>query len=366
GTITNGTLEKNINLSIAKKIQALSKDYNVNVIMTRERDELPGNVSDINWSLKYRAALARKENADLFISIHTGGGTDENAQSGFEIYVPENENKVYKGSVNLASCITGYIKPDYTIASDLKQRPQGILVLTHASVPAILIECGNPNNKSDIDFIQNDKNQEKIARDILEGIRKYSSQNLSIHMPRLNTVDTIPTVDTITNETMNKIDNSKISMVKVDKEAGLITINSKDGKTYVIKITPEMKRSWDSAHAAQMNHPDTSNPNNEVFKKVEVEAEYPGGQQGWYDYLQKNLKYPDAAVKKEIQGQVIIEFIVKKNGDVTNIRVIRGPEELRQSSVDVLKESGKWIPAKQNGLVVESYKWQPINYKLEK
>jgi protein TonB len=61
-----------------------------------------------------------------------------------------------------------------------------------------------------------------------------------------------------------------------------------------------------------------------------------------------------------------MEFIVKKNGDITNIRAVSGPEELKQSSIDVIKGSGKWIPAKQNGLVVESYKWQPINYKLEK
>ena len=45
----------------------------------------------------------------------------------------------------------------------------------------------------------------------------------------------------------------------------------------------------------------------------------------------------------------MMEFIVKKNGDVMNIRVVSGPEELRQSSIDVIKASGKWIPAKQNG-----------------
>ncbi len=68
---------------------------------------------------------------------------------------------------------------------------------------------------------------------------------------------------------------------------------------------------------------------------------------------------------KEIQGQVMMEFIVKKNGDLTNIRAVSGPEELKRSSIDAIKASGKWIPAKQKGSVVASYKRQPINYKLE-
>jgi TonB family protein len=368
GVTFNGIPEKNINLSIAKKIQELSKEYNVDVILSREKDELSGTGEDIRWSLKYRAALPRKENADLFISIHTNGTSQnvlQNKYSGFQIYVPDNSSKVFGGSIKLASVIADYIKPDYAIDKELKQRKGPILVLNNATVPAILIECGYMDNESDLKYLQDEKNQEKIARDILEGIRKYSTQNITYRMPLMNATDTIPTVDTITNANLNKIDIPNISLLNVDKEAGLITVNTKDGKTYIIKITPEMKRSWDSAHAAQMNHPDTSNPNNEIFTKVEVEAEYPGGYQAWYDYLIKNLKYPETALKKEIQGQVMMEFIVKKNGDITNIRVVSGPEELKESSVNVIKGSGKWIPAKQNGLVVESYKSQPINYKLQ-
>ncbi len=365
GVITNDIPEKNINLSIAKKIRELSKEYNVDVIMTREKDELPGNVNDINWSLKYRAALVQKENADLFISIHTGNGTNGDAASGFEIYVPGDKSKVSPGSVKLASCITHYIEPDYTISPVLKQQSRDILVLSHALVPAILIECGNQNNKSDFAFIQKDKNQEIIARDILEGIRRYSAQNISNRMPPSNLADSVPTVDTITEAAMNKIDGSKISRLNIDRKAELIIIYTKIGKTYVIKITPEMQRAMDSSRDAQMSYPDTTSVNNPVFTKVEVEAEYPGGYQAWFDYLEKNLKYPEAAVKKKIQGEVIVEFIVKRNGDLTDIHVISGPQELRETSLNVLKESGKWIPAKQNGIIVDSYHRQPINYKLQ-
>jgi N-acetylmuramoyl-L-alanine amidase len=373
GVQYNGVLEKNINLIIAKKIQALSGQYNVEVIMSRETDVTPGS-NELRESLKYIAELSKNNNADLFISIHTNEtkdgekGKTQTSSSGFQIYIPRNSSEVYEGSLKFGSVLTEIIKSDYSIEPELKQtRGDGgnIYILRNATVPALIIECGYMDNPGDLKYLQNDKSQEKIARDILEGIRKYSTQNIGYQLPNTNATDTVPTVDTISSATMNKIDNSKISMVNVDKEAGLIIVNTKDGKKYIVKITPEMKRSWDSAHAAQISHPNTSNSNNEVFTKVEVEAEFPGGYQAWYDYLQKNLKYPDSAVMKEIQGQVMMEFIVKKNGDVANIRAVSGPEELKESSINVIKGSGKWIPAKQNGLVVESYKSQPINYKLE-
>jgi len=307
GTIKNGITEKNINLLIAKKIQEMSGEYNIEVVMTRENDELSGKGENISHSLKYRTDLAEKENASLFISIHTNstaGNMEQEKYSGFDIYIPSIENKVHEGSVKLASIITDYIKPDYKIASELKERKGVIQVLDNATVPSILIECGYMDNNSDLAYLQDEKNQEKIARDILEGIRKYAAQS----------------------------------------------------STY-------MKS--DSSRHAEMNHPDTANPNHLVFTKVEVEAEYPGGQQAWYSYLQKNLDYPQAAVNKEIQGQVLVKFIVKKTGAVTNIHAVSGPKELRDVSVNVIKGSGKWIPAKQNGLIVESWHLQPINYKLE-
>ena len=114
GVAVHGIHEKNINLSIARKIQALAKEYNVDVVMTREKDELPGAGDDKDWSLKYRASLARKENADVFISIHANGSdqsVSREKKSGSDIYVPGNTSKVYEGSVKMGSIISQFIKP---------------------------------------------------------------------------------------------------------------------------------------------------------------------------------------------------------------------------------------------------------------
>ena len=180
-----------------------------------------------------------------------------------------------------------------------------------------------------------------------------------------NANDTIP-VDTLTKETMDKLDVSKIDSMTADKKNMPITIKTKDGITYVTYvevINTDMLKSLDSAKVKESDNSVSSNGS--VFTKVEVEADYPGGQKGWYDYLVKNLKYPNAAVHNEVQGEVMVEFIVKKNGLVSDINAVSGPEPLRAESIRIIKESGKWIPAKNNGMAVDSYRRQPINYKLE-
>lgn len=104
-----------------------------------------------------------------------------------------------------------------------------------------------------------------------------------------------------------------------------------------------------------------------TFTKVEIESEFPGGQAAWLRYLNKNLRYPDDAVNNEIQGTVIVQFIVDKEGNVSDVQAISGPDQggLRDEAVRVIKKSGKWTPAVQNGRQVKSYKKQPIVFRLE-
>ena len=104
-----------------------------------------------------------------------------------------------------------------------------------------------------------------------------------------------------------------------------------------------------------------------TFTKVEIESEFPGGSAAWLRYLNKNLRYPDDAVNNEIQGVVVVQFIVDKEGNVSDVNAVSGPENggLRDEAVRVIKKSGKWTPAVQNGRQVKSYKKQPIVFKLE-
>ncbi|MDP4148072.1 MAG: TonB family protein [Bacteroidota bacterium] len=104
-----------------------------------------------------------------------------------------------------------------------------------------------------------------------------------------------------------------------------------------------------------------------TFTKVEIESEYPGGSAAWLRYLNKNFRYPDEAVNNDIQGTVVVQFIVDKEGNVSDVQAISGPTDggLRDEAIRVIKKSGKWTPAIQNGRQVKSYKKQPIVFKLE-
>ncbi len=110
-----------------------------------------------------------------------------------------------------------------------------------------------------------------------------------------------------------------------------------------------------------------ANGSNEIFTKAEIEPGYPGGASPWMRYLNKAFRYPQEAQEKEIQGTVVVQFIVDKDGNVSNVEAIKGPIEggLREEAVRVITNSGKWEPAYQNGHKVTCYKKQPITFKLE-
>jgi len=105
-----------------------------------------------------------------------------------------------------------------------------------------------------------------------------------------------------------------------------------------------------------------------TFTKVEIESEYPGGAAAWMRYLNKNFRYPEDAINNEIEGTVVVQFIVDKEGNVSDVEAVAGPEMggLRQEAIRVIVHSGKWIPAIQNGRNVKSYKKQPVQFKLMK
>jgi len=105
-----------------------------------------------------------------------------------------------------------------------------------------------------------------------------------------------------------------------------------------------------------------------TFTKVEIESDYPGGQGAWARYLNKTLHYPDEAINNESQGTVIVQFIVDKEGNVSDVQAVGGStsdQSLKDEAVRVIKKSGKWTPAVQNGRQVKSYKKQPIVFKLD-
>ncbi|GGB17970.1 M56/M15 family metallopeptidase [Puia dinghuensis] len=168
---SNGVKEKDINLSLARKVKQLASEYGVNVVLSRDGDELSGGKNTIEESLHYRSALAGEKGADLFISLHVNRGSVADG-AGFQIYVSK-ENSLFQQSARLGGVLIDALKPSYTTGDNLREPTQGVWVLRHATVPAVLIECGDIDSERDRAFIGSADNQEKIARDILQGIVRY-------------------------------------------------------------------------------------------------------------------------------------------------------------------------------------------------
>jgi N-acetylmuramoyl-L-alanine amidase len=168
---SNGVREKDIDLALARKVKQLASEYGINVVLTRDDDELAGGGSVKRTSLRYRSELAAAKKADLFISLHTDAGNGAD-QAGFHIYVSK-ENPHFQQSARLGGVLIDALKPSYTVSDQLQESKQHIWVLRAASVPAVLILCGNIDNDRDRAFIGDAANQEKVARAILEGITHY-------------------------------------------------------------------------------------------------------------------------------------------------------------------------------------------------
>jgi protein TonB len=102
------------------------------------------------------------------------------------------------------------------------------------------------------------------------------------------------------------------------------------------------------------------------FMRVEVDASFPGGPAAWLRFMNKNLRYPDEAMNNGIQGTVMVQFIVDKEGNVSDVQAISGPEQggLREEAIRVIKKSGKWTPALQNGRYVKAYRRQPVTFQV--
>jgi TonB family protein len=110
---------------------------------------------------------------------------------------------------------------------------------------------------------------------------------------------------------------------------------------------------------------DTTN-NSEIFTNVEVLPSFPGGIQAFGKFLAQNLRYPKVAHDAGIQGRVFCQFVVEKDGSLSNIKVVRGiGGGCDEEAVRVLAISPKWKPGLQNGKIVRVSYTIPIFFQLK-
>ena len=105
--------------------------------------------------------------------------------------------------------------------------------------------------------------------------------------------------------------------------------------------------------------------NDMLFSVVEVMPQYPGGQIAMMKYIMENMKYPEQAMKKGIQGRVAVSFIVEKDGSISDVKPILSVHPLlNKEAVRVVESMPKWSPGKQNGKPVRVRFNVPVMFKL--
>lgn len=176
----DGTVEKDINLDIALKLEKILKFYGFNVIMTRTQDVMTCDdgldslrkrkISDIH----NRFELMRKNPDAIFISVHQNKFEDS-SQHDTQVFYSGNDER----SKELAEAIQTSVTLTLQRKNDrvVKKSGSGIYLLYHAKIPAVLVECGFISNSDEVKKLKDESYRMKLAILIADGLLKYLSNH---------------------------------------------------------------------------------------------------------------------------------------------------------------------------------------------
>jgi len=138
--------------------------------------------------------------------------------------------------------------------------------------------------------------------------------------------------------------------VKVDN----IVIETEDDKDKAVVIN------------APVAAPIVEEEDNVVFQVVETMPSFPGGDQALFKFLGDNVKYPVIAQENGIQGRVICQFVVNRDGSIVDVEVVRPVDpSLDKEAIRVIKSMPSWSPGKQRGKSVRVKYTLPVNFRLQ-
>ena len=153
---------------------------------------------------------------------------------------------------------------------------------------------------------------------------------------------------------------TKVSLSSYDKKgkpiSGFhISTEPKQGDTSVYHITP----------IEGFHFPAEVVDNDTVYQVVDQKPEFPGGEKAMFEFLSKNIVYPEKAKEAGIQGRVFVGFVIEKDGSVSEVKIMKGVGgECDEEALRVVKSMPNWKPGKKDGKVVRVSYTLPINFKL--
>ncbi len=154
---------------------------------------------------------------------------------------------------------------------------------------------------------------------------------------------------TASKEDVGKIPPQSIESINVLKDESAVKKYGEKGRNGAVEITTK------AGAILTDTIPD------KLFTKVENEAEFPGGREAWIKYIVGKVQANKDTLTAKDFGTCLVKFIVNKDGSITNVEATTMKEtQLAKIAVEAIKTGPKWIPAKNNDMVVASYRLQPV------
>lgn len=169
GTLYGNILEKNINLSISKKLETQLGKNGAIVYMTRTSDVDLSSVYDSRkkrGDLYRRLKLIKENKSDLYLSIHINWYNNSKYKGAEVLYNPINEN-----NKQLARSIMEQFEKDLNSKREIKKT--NLYLYSNITTPGVLIECGYLSNSSERSNLVDEEYQEKISKAITKGVINY-------------------------------------------------------------------------------------------------------------------------------------------------------------------------------------------------
>jgi TonB family protein len=163
-----------------------------------------------------------------------------------------------------------------------------------------------------------------------------------------------------------------LSSATVNNSKAINTINSNANNLFVKPAVAALtgvdnngQIPADELYAETASTDTTKNIQNKVYENVDVQPKFPGGQNAFYHFLSKTVHYPAGAREDNIQGKVFVQFIVERDGAVTDVKAVRGPGHgLNEEAARAMGLSPKWTPGIQKGRKVRVQYTVPVNFTL--
>ena len=103
-----------------------------------------------------------------------------------------------------------------------------------------------------------------------------------------------------------------------------------------------------------------------IYRSVEQMPRFPGGEAALMKYLDSHIVYPPLAAMNEVEGRVVVQFVVKKDGSVGEVKIVRSVDkDLDKEAIRVVKSLPKFTPGRQNGKAVNVWYTLPVPFKLK-